>query len=142
MFLKTLATSSVVIFFSVLFLNLPGSPGSETTAAVQCLPSPLRVDCHPEIGANEERCLARGCLWCEAENEAPEGTPWCFTSPNYGYRMIGSEYETPVGIRVNLSRVSTNQSYFGNDFDDIVADFEFYEEAHLRIKVNSKSKQC
>ena len=39
---------------------------------VGCDASETRVDCHPEPGATQERCIARGCCW------HPEGANWCF----------------------------------------------------------------
>ncbi|KAK6746809.1 hypothetical protein RB195_000206 [Necator americanus] len=46
-----------------------------------------RVDCFPEPGASEDACNARGCIWQEAAQGSPVNTPWCFYSPQSGYRV-------------------------------------------------------
>ncbi|XP_071846318.1 sucrase-isomaltase, intestinal-like isoform X2 [Apostichopus japonicus] len=46
-----------------------------------------REDCHPEEGASESACTARGCEWCEAETQ---GVPWCFYNTN--------PMECPTGV--------------------------------------------
>uniref|UniRef100_A0A8C7A103 alpha-glucosidase n=1 Tax=Nothoprocta perdicaria TaxID=30464 RepID=A0A8C7A103_NOTPE len=52
-----------------------------------------RVDCHPQPGASQERCEARGCVWCSTE---VPNAPWCFfpeDSP-YGYSLSGNAEKT------------------------------------------------
>ncbi|XP_033108978.1 maltase-glucoamylase, intestinal-like [Anneissia japonica] len=41
-----------------------------------------RVDCHPESGASESNCIARGCTWCETY---AGGVPWCFDNTKPGF---------------------------------------------------------
>uniref|UniRef100_A0A8C3QIF6 alpha-glucosidase n=1 Tax=Cyanoderma ruficeps TaxID=181631 RepID=A0A8C3QIF6_9PASS len=53
--------------------------GSWLAVAVQ-----KRIDCHPQPGASQEACEARGCTWCSTD---VPNAPWCFfpeDSP-YGY---------------------------------------------------------
>ncbi|XP_022091492.1 integumentary mucin C.1-like [Acanthaster planci] len=41
-----------------------------------------RTDCHPEPGASEMACTARGCTWCRAYDPS---APWCFFNTKPGY---------------------------------------------------------
>uniref|UniRef100_H0YZ95 alpha-glucosidase n=1 Tax=Taeniopygia guttata TaxID=59729 RepID=H0YZ95_TAEGU len=69
---------------------LGGCRGSEQAA--QCpgaVAVQKRIDCHPQPGASQEACEARGCVWCSA---GASNAPWCFfpeDSP-YGYARSGS----------------------------------------------------
>uniref|UniRef100_A0A493SZN8 P-type domain-containing protein n=1 Tax=Anas platyrhynchos platyrhynchos TaxID=8840 RepID=A0A493SZN8_ANAPP len=57
-----------------------------------------RVDCHPQPGASQERCEARGCTWCTTD---VPNAPWCFfpeDSP-YGYSLGGNAEKTDKGWR-------------------------------------------
>jgi hypothetical protein len=102
-----------------------------TVSAQSCLPEASRIDCYPQDAAGEEKCLARGCLWCEAEL----GTPWCHLPQNYGYRMEGQPEQLPNGYRVNLTR-ATEISYVGGDAATLTATFEIQSDYRLRIKVS------
>ncbi|XP_068137043.1 sucrase-isomaltase, intestinal [Hyperolius riggenbachi] len=57
-----------------------------------------KFDCHPEPDANEQKCIARGCIW---EENAP-GIPWCYYPEDYGY-TVANEQITDTGITVDLS---------------------------------------
>uniref|UniRef100_A0A8C3BCL9 P-type domain-containing protein n=1 Tax=Cairina moschata TaxID=8855 RepID=A0A8C3BCL9_CAIMO len=55
-----------------------------------------RVDCHPQPGASQESCEARGCTWCTTD---VPNAPWCFfpeDSP-YGYSLGGNAEKTDKG---------------------------------------------
>lgn len=78
---------------------LTGCWGSEQDA--QC-PSAVavqkRIDCHPQPGASQEACEARGCTWCSSD---VPNAPWCFfpeDSP-YGYARSGNVEKTDKGWR-------------------------------------------
>lgn len=90
-----------------------------------------RIDCHPDFGATQARCLARGCYWCSATGS---GVPWCYTPQENGYRMVGNPVATAKGWTVNLSRVNT-PSWFGSDIANLRVDVEYHTEERLRIKV-------
>ena len=52
-----------------------------------------RVDCHPEGGATEASCWARGCTWAPGER----GAPWCFYPENYKhYNQVGDVIDTEL----------------------------------------------
>lgn len=57
------------------------------------------MDCHPQPGASQERCEARGCIWCTTD---VPNAPWCFfpeDSP-YGYSLGGNAEKTDKGWRL------------------------------------------
>merc|ERR1712131_516514 len=66
----------------------PTNPdNSEVSAGSNPFSDNLRVDCYPENGSDEAKCLARGCTWQPGER----GSPWCFYPENYKhYNMISS----------------------------------------------------
>ena len=96
-----------------------------------CAPVTERIDCHPDVNATEERCLARGCLWCPAEGET---IPYCTVKRTHGYTME-SLLPDGNGYRVLLRRTSLDSSYFGNDFELLNATVTFESDYRLRIKV-------
>ena len=55
-----------------------------------------RVDCHPEPGASQEKCVSRGCHWCVSS--IPD-VPWCFLPKTHGYRRSGDVVSTTKGYR-------------------------------------------
>ncbi|CAL2041454.1 unnamed protein product [Caenorhabditis brenneri] len=46
-----------------------------------------RVDCFPEPGASQDSCQSRGCIWEEATNGSPVGTPWCYYPTQSGFTV-------------------------------------------------------
>ncbi|XP_075908883.1 lysosomal alpha-glucosidase-like [Petromyzon marinus] len=97
-----------------------------------------RVDCHPEKGASEAACLARGCRWCPA---SAAGAPWCFIprDGSYGYAMRGAPQKTAKGWRVDLQKLHSS-SLFGADVEIIALEAEFHTADRLRIKVFDPSQ--
>ena len=76
---------------------------------VGCDASETRVDCHPEPGATQERCIARGCCW------HPEGENWCFR-PNGKGNFIAI-----VIVRASIS-IYENLTYY-TSFSSILQSF-------------------
>lgn len=67
--------------------------------AEQCTgPVQKRIDCHPQPGASQEACEARGCTWCATD---VTNAPWCFFSEDspYGYSLGGNTELTAKGWR-------------------------------------------
>ncbi|CAH1775810.1 unnamed protein product [Owenia fusiformis] len=89
-----------------------------------------RIDCHPDAGANEANCIARGCYWCQSSTP---NVPWCFAPKSLGYTMNGAPISTAKGYRVNLKR-RQYPSWFGLEIDDVNLDVEFQTESRLRLK--------
>lgn len=55
-----------------------------------------RIDCHPQPGASQEVCEARGCSWCPTD---VPNAPWCFFPKDtpYGYSLGGNTEKTATG---------------------------------------------
>lgn len=66
--------------------------------AQMCIPDNERIDCHPDGGASQERCLSRGCTWCPAAEDG-NNIPWCFVPKNYGYKIVGEPVVGDDGFR-------------------------------------------
>ncbi|RLV83702.1 hypothetical protein DV515_00016396, partial [Chloebia gouldiae] len=120
--------------------TLGGCRGSEQEA--QCpgaVAVQKRIDCHPQPGASQEACEARGCVWCSA---GASKAPWCFfpeDSP-YGYARSGSAEQTDKGWRVTLNKRQA-LSLFGNDISPLVLEVEFQTKDRLRFKLYDPNKQ-
>ncbi|XP_017666877.1 PREDICTED: sucrase-isomaltase, intestinal-like isoform X1 [Lepidothrix coronata] len=98
-----------------------------------------RIDCHPQPGASQEACEARGCTWCSTD---VPNAPWCFfpeDSP-YGYSRAGNIEKTDKGWRVTLNK-RQSLSLFGNDISPIVLEAEFQTKDRLRFRLYDPNKQ-
>lgn len=93
----TIENSIKFILSTALLFALISAIPVKTNSVQQQL---SRLDCLPERGANEEKCLARGCLWSPVNEEKETGketasiqTPWCYFPDSYiGYEvMSGSD---------------------------------------------------
>ncbi|XP_038011667.1 maltase-glucoamylase, intestinal-like [Motacilla alba alba] len=127
-------------FLAVVLAALGGCLGSEQDA--QCpgaIAVQKRIDCHPQPGASQEACEARGCTWCSTD---VPNAPWCFfpeDSP-YGYARSGSAEQTDKGWRVTLNKRQA-LSLFGNDISPIVLEVEFQTKDRLRFRLYDPNKQ-
>ena len=95
-----------------------------------------RIDCHPESGANRDECLARGCYWCDPEDDTE--APSCFVPKEHGYRMVGDPVATPSGYEVTIRRINY-PSWYGRDIEDVLLNVEFQSDSRLRMKVGCRS---
>ncbi|XP_062438890.1 maltase-glucoamylase-like [Rhea pennata] len=90
-------------FLAVVLAALGPSVGSgEDLQCSRELPVKSRIDCHPQPGASQEKCEARGCTWCSTD---VPNAPWCFfpeDSP-YGYSLGGNAEKTAKGWRWDTS---------------------------------------
>ncbi|XP_010719642.1 sucrase-isomaltase, intestinal-like [Meleagris gallopavo] len=113
------------------------SHGSSTE---QCtVPAEGRINCHPQPGATQQSCEARGCTWCATDIP---NAPWCFFSEDstYGYSLARNMEKTEKGWRVTLDKRST-VSLFGDDISPIVMDVELQTKDRLRFKVYDPSQE-
>lgn len=89
-----------------------------------------RVDCFPEPGASQSTCQSRGCIWEEAPNGSPVGTPWCYYPTQSGFTVqstgtnsfvLAAKSKNPYGDNISPLNVkySSNGATFlltiGND---------------------------
>ncbi|XP_068045833.1 sucrase-isomaltase, intestinal-like [Anomalospiza imberbis] len=127
-------------FLAVVLTALDGCLGSEQDA--QCPGAEAvqkRIDCHPQPGASQEACEARGCVWCSSD---VSNAPWCFfpeDSP-YGYTRSGNTEKTDKGWRVTLNKRQA-LSLFGNDISPIVLEVEFQTKDRLRFRLYDPNKE-
>ncbi|XP_059187897.1 sucrase-isomaltase, intestinal isoform X2 [Centropristis striata] len=93
-----------------------------------------RFDCHPEDGADEAKCKARGCIW---EPSVIEKAPWCFYPNDYGYTFITTD-ETNSGITVDITR---NNKYRSSgrpgspDIDKLRVEIRYHSSHMLQFKI-------
>jgi len=67
----------------------------------------LRLDCFPEAGATEEKCVERGCCW----KQTVDGRPWCYYPEVFSAfevlneTHIGRKYRSQFPKDINLLRL-------------------------------------
>ncbi|KAM9292474.1 sucrase-isomaltase, intestinal-like [Morus bassanus] len=127
-------------FLAVVLAALGGCLGSgQDGQCAGAVAVQKRIDCHPEPGASQEACEARGCTWCATD---VTNAPWCFfpkDSP-YGYSLGGNTEKTAKGWRVTLNKRQT-LSLFGNDISPVVLEVEFQTRDRLRFRLYDPSRQ-
>ncbi|XP_005039276.1 PREDICTED: sucrase-isomaltase, intestinal-like [Ficedula albicollis] len=127
-------------FLAVVLAALAACRGEEQDA--QCpgaVAVQKRIDCHPQPGASQEACEARGCTWCSTD---VPNAPWCFfpeDSP-YGYARSGSAEKTDKGWRVTLNKRQA-LTLFGNDISPVVLEVEFQTKDRLRFRLYDPNKE-
>ncbi|KAM6146785.1 sucrase-isomaltase, intestinal-like [Phoenicopterus ruber ruber] len=95
-----------------------------------------RIDCHPQPGASQEACEARGCTWCATDVAK---APWCFfpeDSP-YGYSLGGNTETTAKGWSQRFE-VPLKIESPGVTADATSYDVEFTDDS-LRFRIKRKS---
>ena len=104
------------------------------------IPDSNRFDCYPESGADEQKCLNRGCCWKVAaqdnqavDGEVPLNIPYCFYPTNYGYKLV-TKTQTPTGYMLTLEKQG-NPGPFGKDIKDLNVDLRLETKDRLHFKV-------
>ncbi|XP_064479969.1 lysosomal alpha-glucosidase-like [Ornithodoros turicata] len=93
----------------------------------------LRIDCHPDRGANKARCISRGCCW---HPSAVAGIPQCYAPLNYsGYKTISTD-STKYSIVLTLLR--STPSGFPRDSLHVGIEVRKYDIDTIRIRVTDK----
>ncbi|XDV11576.1 hypothetical protein PO909_000477, partial [Leuciscus waleckii] len=95
------------------------------------IPHGERVDCFPDPGASEQKCLERACCWSPA-SEA--NVPWCFFSKNHGYSVVSESRPDSTHIEAQLTRMDA-PSLFGADIKELTFYAEMQTENRLRFKI-------
>jgi alpha-glucosidase (family GH31 glycosyl hydrolase) len=112
------------LFIAILnfYLIVSSAPTDSTT---------IKVDCHPDLNADQQSCEARGCLW--VPSDVP-GEPFCYFDSNKfaGYTVDGPVLSSSSGISANLTRLNT-PTLFGNDEDKIILKVVYLSESNLEI---------
>ncbi|NXO32662.1 SUIS protein, partial [Cisticola juncidis] len=79
----------------------------------------------------QSACSLRGCCWSP---ESDTSVPWCFFSPNHGYKVQGSQRSTKAGFEATLSRLPS-PSLFGNDIQTVLLTGEYQTKNRFRFKI-------
>lgn len=91
-----------------------------------------KFDCHPDNGANSDRCAARGCCWNETRSNP--NIPTCYFPTGYeGYKVKSIE-EGPDRLNINLMRHTA--SGFPNDIKYVRVEVTTLDEYKLRVKID------
>ncbi|KAM6301712.1 sucrase-isomaltase, intestinal-like [Podargus strigoides] len=127
-------------FLAVVLAALGQCLGSgEDTLCAGAVEVRKRIDCHPQPGASQELCEARGCTWCPTD---VANAPWCFfpkDSP-YGYSLGRNMEKTAKGWRVTLNKRQA-LSLFGNDISPVVLEVEFQTRDRLRFRLYDPNRE-
>ncbi|XP_060050634.1 sucrase-isomaltase, intestinal-like isoform X2 [Erinaceus europaeus] len=105
----------------------------EEAACSARFPLHSRVDCHPQPGATQDSCEAKGCFWCPS---TVANVPWCFYPSDgpYGYMPMESPQRSARGWRLMLQKRDTI-SLFGNDISPLVVDVILHTKERLQFKI-------
>uniref|UniRef100_A0A673G2Q8 P-type domain-containing protein n=1 Tax=Sinocyclocheilus rhinocerous TaxID=307959 RepID=A0A673G2Q8_9TELE len=95
-----------------------------------------RVDCFPDAGASQQKCLERACCW-RPLNET--NVPWCFFSKNHGYSMVSESKPDSTHIEAKLTRMDA-PSLFGADIKELTFYAEMQTENRLRFKITDANQ--
>ncbi|XP_067276076.1 sucrase-isomaltase, intestinal [Pseudorasbora parva] len=95
------------------------------------IPDGERVDCFPDGGASQQKCLERACCWSPL-NET--NVPWCFFSKNHGYSVDSVNYPDVTHMEVKLTRMEA-PSLFGGDIKELTFYAEMQTENRFRFKI-------
>ncbi|PIC36203.1 hypothetical protein B9Z55_015285 [Caenorhabditis nigoni] len=75
-----------------------------------------RVDCFPEPGASQGSCQSRGCIWEEAPNGSPTGTPWCYYPTESGFTVQSTG--TNSFVLAAKTRLGEQSAFVGNEIQN------------------------
>uniref|UniRef100_A0A8C9N3C3 alpha-glucosidase n=1 Tax=Serinus canaria TaxID=9135 RepID=A0A8C9N3C3_SERCA len=103
----------------------------------QNTPAAERIDCIPDQQATQSTCSLRGCCWSP---QSDTSVPWCFFSPNHGYRVRGSQRSTQAGFEATLDRLPS-PSLFGDDIQTVLLTAEYQTNNRFRFKITDPNAQ-
>ncbi len=134
----------VLIALVILVVHVTGNPIDDHAETQHpAITVADRIDCYPEAeakfsGFSKTACLARNCLFDDAAG--PGGIP-CYFPPNYGYRLQGTEQQTPNGIRLRLKRNQAIKSPFPEPIENVLLDVQYYTNDIIRFKLCDADNQ-
>ncbi|NWI94943.1 MGA protein, partial [Pitta sordida] len=79
----------------------------------------------------QSTCSLRGCCWSP---QSDTNVPWCFFSPNHGYKLKGSKRSTEAGFEATLERLPS-PSLFGKDVKTVLLTAEYQTANRFRFKI-------
>ncbi|KAL2301348.1 hypothetical protein Nmel_011919 [Mimus melanotis] len=137
--LFTVVTVVACVLVGLLATGQPGVKSPVTDFYPQCQNTPVaeRIDCIPDQLATKSTCSLRGCCWSPQNDSS---VPWCFFSPNHGYRVQGSQRSTQAGFEATLKRLPS-PSLFGNDIQTVLLTAEYQTRNRFRFKITDPKAQ-
>ncbi|NWR45697.1 MGA protein, partial [Regulus satrapa] len=79
----------------------------------------------------QNTCSLRGCCWSP---QSDTRVPWCFFSPNHGYKVQGSQRSTQAGFEATLKRLPS-PSLFGSDIQTVLLTAEYQTQNRFHFKI-------
>uniref|UniRef100_A0A8D2M864 alpha-glucosidase n=1 Tax=Zonotrichia albicollis TaxID=44394 RepID=A0A8D2M864_ZONAL len=80
----------------------------------------------------QSTCSRRGCCWSP---QSDANVPWCYFSPNHGYKVRGSERSTQAGeLWATLDRLPS-PSLFGDDIQTVLLTAEYQTNNRFHFKI-------
>lgn len=133
----------VAVAFVILFaVGEPALVKEESGSGEEIIPicpeisQAERVDCFPDAGASQKKCLERGCCWSPLNDT---NIPWCYFSKNHGYTVTEHKSDS-THIEAKLQRMDA-PSLFGADIKELTFHVEKQTENRLRFKITDAKKE-
>ncbi|XP_050821721.1 sucrase-isomaltase, intestinal [Gopherus flavomarginatus] len=95
-----------------------------------------KFNCHPDSGASEENCTARGCIWEVVSNSL---VPSCYYPSNYGY-SVSNIQNTASGLTADLSRDPSIPDRYGDrspPINTLRLEVKYHDDNMLQFKALS-----
>ncbi|KAI1307608.1 Lysosomal alpha-glucosidase [Halotydeus destructor] len=121
----------VSLILASAFLAVARLSSTDTCASVADI---NKTDCHPEDGANEQACLARGCCWTPGSSKPVPNVPWCHFPERYafGYQEAWRIEGNDVMV---LNMIRRGPSGLPGDINQVMVQVSAIDEARVRIKI-------
>ena len=118
--------------------SVPSTVAPTRAPVVECptnMPEADRLDCHPQLGASEEACIALGCCWNSTRSVSTVAA--CFFPPSYVGYEVTSIVEGQDRTQVILNR--RQPSGLKNDSQTVRVDIVAIDNQRLRILIDDPS---
>ncbi|XP_064576785.1 sucrase-isomaltase, intestinal [Zonotrichia leucophrys gambelii] len=129
--LFTVVTVIACVLIGLLATGEPGVKSPDFFPQCQDTPVAQRIDCIPDELATQSTCSRRGCCWSP---QSDANVPWCYFSPNHGYKVRGSERSTQAGFEATLDRLPS-PSLFGDDIQTVLLTAEYQTNNRFHFKI-------
>ncbi|XP_074859780.1 sucrase-isomaltase, intestinal isoform X2 [Carettochelys insculpta] len=93
-----------------------------------------KFNCYPDLGASQENCKARGCIWEVASNSL---VPSCYYPNNYGY-SVSNVQNTTLGLTADLFRDLSIPDRYGErspSINMLHLEVKYHDDNMLQFKI-------
>ncbi|KAK4472812.1 hypothetical protein MN116_004029 [Schistosoma mekongi] len=118
-----------IILIGITLLLVNYIKTAESNAQCLNITNVQRLDCYPNVGSNENGCIARGCCWMP--NNEHDGLPYCYFPKDYSAYTVVSTQQTKNGFIAQLSKL--NPTYYADEIKNIAV--EIREETSTRLRL-------